>query len=114
MAAVTVATRGQANFVDPAQRVYSRGWVAGALVKRIIPSRKPGQTIFVTIAADADTHAISNWRGPVPRCSVVVNTENTTATAYPVLSGTTLTITFQTDIATSGWLHIEPDAGFSD
>lgn len=114
MAAVTVATRGQANFVDPAQRVFGRGWVGAALRKHTVPRRRPGQTIFVTIAADGDTHTIANWRGPVPKCTLLVGTENTSATAYPVISGTTLTITFQTDVASSGWLHIEPDAGLSD
>ena len=110
MAAVTVATRGQSNYVDPNQRVIPLGWVSNALRKSIVPRRRPGQTIFVTIAADGDTHTISNWRGPVPNTDIIVNTENTTVTAYPVLSGTTLTITFQTDAASSGWLHIEPDA----
>jgi hypothetical protein len=110
MAAVTVAARGDSGYVDPNQRVISRGWVSGTHQLTRVPRRRPGRTLFVTIAADADTLTISNWRGPVPSCSVVVNTENTTATAYPALSGTTLTITFQTDAASSGWLHIDSDA----
>jgi hypothetical protein len=113
MAAITPVSRGTANYVDPNQQVISRGWVASAHQLLRVPRRTPGFVGFFTAIADADTFTLSNWRGPVPRCRVVPNTENTTVTAYPVLSGTTLTITMQTDAASSGWLDLDAGGAFA-
>lgn len=113
MAAVTEIARGTAGYVDPGQRVISRGWVASAHKYTVVPRRTPGRTLRVTIAADGDTLTLSNWNGPVPRCTFVPDTENTAVTCYPALSGTTLTITFQTDAASNGWIDIDSGGPFA-
>lgn len=108
MAAVTVASRGDANYLDPNQWVIQRGWSGGALKKNIVRARGLGRSLFVTIAADGDTLTISNWNSAhIPQVTCIAATENTAVSAYPTLSGTTLTVTFQTDIASSAFVRIE-------
>jgi hypothetical protein len=106
MAAVTVAARGDAGYVDPNQWVIQRGWSGSALQSSIVPASGPGRTLFVTIASDGDTLSVSNWRGPVPEVTCIAATENTAVSAYPAISGTTLTVTFQTDAASSAYVRI--------
>jgi hypothetical protein len=108
MAAVTVAARGDAGYVDPNQQVVSLGWSGGTHTTKVIPRNRLGRTVFITVATDGDTLSVSNWRGPVPNCGFLPDTEDTTATPYPTISGTTLTITMQADAATTGWLDISP------
>lgn len=108
MAAVTVAARGDTGYVDPNQRVVSLGWSGGTHTTRVVPRTGPGRTLFVTLAADGDTLTVSNWRKAVPNCRFLPHTENTAVTPYPAISGTTLTITFQSDAASDGWLEILP------
>lgn len=64
-------------------------------------------TYYFSTINDADTWTASTtWRQSVPGCVFVSDLGTDSASAIATLSGTTLTITFQTDGAVTGTLEL--------
>ena len=103
MAARTPAAKGVGCY--PPSAIRSNGVNGSNLFK---PNDNPAvSSYYFSPINDADTWTLSNWRAGVPGLRFVSDSATNACNATGVLSGTTLTITFQTDAAgVSGTLEL--------